>query len=156
MKNPDTQNIQRQLLNEADALRRGEDTDPIAQQYMDIQTPQEAQQFFGSYAAYTPMFDGEAGAQIDLDVGAARMATTLFTDQGRFSASASAATDLRRGGTRATDFSGGLDMGKGVRASTSYDPQRNKFRDIRVKKGDFEASFDPSSKFAKLRFSKRF
>ena len=156
MKNPETENIQRKLIREAEAIRRGEDTDPIAQQYMDIQTPQEAQQFFGSYAAYTPMFDGVAGALIDLDTGAAQMATTLFTDQGRFSASGSAATDLRRGGTRATDFSADLDIGRGVQMGTSYDPQRNKFREIRATKGNFSAGFDPESKFARLTFSKNF
>ena len=157
MRNPEIENIQRKLVNEAAAIRRGEDTDPIAQQYMDIKTPQEAQQFFNSYAAYTPMFDGEAGAQVDLDVGAARLATTLFTDQGRFSASGSASTDLRRGGsTRATDVSADLDIGKGVRVGTSYDPQRSKFREIRARKGDFEASFDPTSNFARLTYTKRF
>ena len=156
MRNPETENIQRKLVNEAAAIRRGEDTDPIAQQYMDIQTPQQAQQFFNIYSAYTPMFDGEAGALVDVNVGAARLATTLFTDQGRFSATASASTDFRGGASRLTDASAELDIGRGVRAGTSYDPQRSKFRDIRVRKGDFEASFDPTSNFARLTYSKRF
>ena len=111
---------------------RGQDQDPIMDEYLGLEDGNQARGFFSKYIAFSPFYDSEVGMSVDVDVESARLGATLFGRKGNFSGSITRDKDVRFG-ISGTTLRGNLDIGKNTTVGATVDPGA-KYAEFRITK----------------------